>query len=284
MLPIDLTSLSSISIADIPCLRDGIYRDLDLLLTFDYMLRRYVAPVARHVDLTKAVIADCAAGFGWLSFAFLLAGARRAILLDLDAPRLAAAREIAARLRLCDRCDFVAARLQDTPLAPDSVDIYASIETLEHVGAANIRPGIEAIACCARRAVIVTTPNFLFPMVSHDTRLPAAHWLPEPLRHAYVRIAGRGAEDEGNVFAKPWDLRALTRKFRPVSRYQTFDTLDEFDRFYPHYLPYGADDRMRHRGAPKKGQRLLHAALGSGLGRWSFALAPNLASIWVRRD
>jgi ubiquinone/menaquinone biosynthesis C-methylase UbiE len=275
--------VNAATFADVPYLRDGIYRDLDIPLTLDYMTRRYVAPVGRHIDLTTAVVADCAAGFGWLSFAFLRAGARHAILLDLDEPRMDAAREIADRLGLADRCEFVVAQLQDTPLAADSVDVYASIETLEHVGASNIRSGVAAIARCARQAVVLTTPNFLFPVVSHDTRLPAAHWLPPGVRHAYARAAGRGDQDDGNVFAKPWDLRPLMRKFRPISRYQTFETLAEFDRFYPHYLPYGPADSGRQRSAPKRGQRVLHAALGNGLGCWSFALAPNLASIWCRR-
>ncbi len=279
----EIDTIGDITIADIPYLGDGIYRDLDIRLTLDYMTRRYVAPVARHVDLTKATVADCAAGFGWLSFAFLLAGARRAILLDLDAPRLDAARLVADRLGLVERCGFVAGRLQDAPLAPDSVDIFASIETLEHVGAGNISTCVDAIARCASQAVLITSPNFLFPVVSHDTRLPVAHWLPPRLRQAYARAAGRGDQDEANAFLKPWHLLPLMPKFRPVSRYQTFETLAEFDRFYPHYLPYGSDEPARHRRAPKPGQRILHAALAKTLGRWSFTLAPNVASLWLRR-
>jgi hypothetical protein len=272
-----------IEIGDVPYLRDGFYRGLDVPLTLDYMTRRYVAPLARRIDLADAVVADCASGFGWLSFAFLVGGARRAILLDLDEPRLHAARIVAARLGLAERCAFVVAKLEDAPLAADSVDIFASIETLEHVGSANIGAAVAAIARCTRQAVVLTTPNFLFPVISHDTRLPLAHWFPPGLRGAYARAAGRGDRDGGNAFVKPWDLRPLARKFRPVSRFQTFETLAEFDRFYPHYLPYGADEAGRHRDAPKRGQRMLHAALAGGLGRWSFALAPNLASIWSRR-
>ena len=284
MHPIDeLQTIGAITGADIPYLRDGIYRDLDVPLTLDYMTRRYVVPVGRHVDLATATVADCAAGFGWLSFAFLLAGARRAILLDTDEPRLAAARALAGRLGLLRRCEFIVARLQDAPLAPDSADIFASIETLEHVGGENIASCVAAIARCARQAVVVTTPNFLFPVVSHDTRLPIAHWLPPRLRQVYARAAGRGAEDDGNTFLKPWHLLPLARKFRPVSRYQTFETLAEFNQFYPHYLPYGANDLSRHRNAPKRGQPILHAVLARTLGRWSFALAPNVASVWLRR-
>ncbi len=267
----------------IPYLREGIYRDLNIPLTLNYMTRRYVEPIKQRVDLTAATVADCAAGVGWLSFAFLLAGARRALLIDVDEPRLQAARALAYQLGVGSRCGFILSRLEDAPLGPDSVDIFPSIETLEHVGAANIRPCVEAIARCTRQAVVVTTPNFLFPLISHDTRLPVAHWLPPRLRQAYARAAGRAGEDGANSFAAPWQLLPLMRKFRPVSRYQTFGTLAEFDNFYPHYLPYGSDERMRHRRAPQRGQRMLHAALAKAFGPWSFILAPNLAAVWVRR-
>ena len=54
-----------ITITDIPYLRDGINRDVDIPLTLDYMTRRYVGPIRRHVDLTRATVADCAGMFGW---------------------------------------------------------------------------------------------------------------------------------------------------------------------------------------------------------------------------
>jgi 2-polyprenyl-3-methyl-5-hydroxy-6-metoxy-1,4-benzoquinol methylase len=271
------------AVARVPYFRDSQYRDLDIPLTLDFMTRRYVAPLGRRVDLASATMADCAAGFGWLSFAFLMAGGRRAVLIDVDEPRLGAAKEIARILRVDDRCEFMLTPLQDVRLGEDSVDIFASIETLEHVGKPNIRPAVAAMARCARQAVLLTTPNFLFPVVAHDTGLPLAHWLPAPVRHAYARRMGKAHADRGNVFLGPWHLAGLARKFRPISRYQTFETLAELDAFYPHYLPYGTDNRHRHRAAPKAGLRRLHVALATVLGPWSFALAPSLASIWLRR-
>ncbi len=91
------------AIAEIEHLRDydrGMYRDLDVGLTLDYMRRRFVVPVSRHIEIGRATMLDCAAGFGWLSFAYLLAGGERAILADLDGARLAAARDIARSLGL----------------------------------------------------------------------------------------------------------------------------------------------------------------------------------------
>jgi ubiquinone/menaquinone biosynthesis C-methylase UbiE len=263
---------------------DGIYRDLDLNLTLDYMRRRFVAPLATRLDIEGATLLDCASGFGWLAFAYLLAGGARAILVEMDGSRLDAAEAIATRLGVGARCEFRRQRIEDINLADDGADIFASIETLEHVGRANIGAGVRNIARVAKSAVVLTTPNFLFPVVAHDTELPLAHWLPAAMRHRYAEAAGRADRDRGNEFLMPWDLAPLLAKFRPATRYQTFDTRAAYDGFYPHYMPYGPNDRQRHRARPKAGQRALHIALATMLGRWSFALAPNLASVWLRRS
>src|SRR6185437_8646026 len=101
----------------------GIYRDLDIDLTLDYMRRRFVMPLARHVDIGTATMLDCAAGFGWLAFAYLQAGGEHAILVEMDEARLDAARHIARRLGVFDRCSFRAERIQDIGLNDDSVEI-----------------------------------------------------------------------------------------------------------------------------------------------------------------
>jgi ubiquinone/menaquinone biosynthesis C-methylase UbiE len=275
------------AIADIDYLRDfddGIYRDLDIELTLDYMRRRFVVPLSRHLDIGSASLLDCAAGFGWLSFAYLLAGGKHAILVELDERRLDAARVMARLLGVEKRCSFLSDRLQDIAIGNDGVDIFASVETLEHVGRANVRASVRNIARIARQAVVLTTPNFLFPMVAHDTELPFAHWLPAGLRRRYAKAAGRDGLDRGNQFPFPWDLAPLTAKFRPVSRYQSFGSRGDFDRFYPHYMPYGPKHVRRWRAAPRPGQRAMQIAWANLLGTWSFALAPNLASLWLRRD
>jgi ubiquinone/menaquinone biosynthesis C-methylase UbiE len=274
------------AISEIPYLRsydDGIYRDLDIELTLDYMRRRFVMPLSHHVDIASATLLDCASGFGWLAFAYLLAGGKHAILVELDPRRLEAACEMARLLGIEARCSFLSDRIQDIALADNSVDIFASIETLEHVGKANVRASLHNIARVAKRAVVLTTPNFLFPIVAHDTELPFAHWLPGWLRRRYAKAAGRAALDRGNKFLLPWALAPLAAKFRPASRYQSFATLEEYDRFYPHYMPYGPKQVRRWRDAPRGGQRSLQIFLAKLLGSYSFVLAPNLASIWLRR-
>lgn len=275
------------AISEIPYLRaydDGIYRDLDIELTLDYMRRRFVVPLSRHIDIAEATLLDCASGFGWLAFAYLLAGGKHAVLVELDRQRLDATHDIARLLGVEDRCSFLSDRIQDLPLSDNSVDIFASVETLEHVGRRNVRPALRNMARIARRAVVLTTPNFLFPMVAHDTELPLAHWLPRGLRRRYAAAMGRAELDRGNKFLMPWDLAPLAGKFRPASPYQTFASREEYDRFYPHYMPYGPRQVRRWRDAPRRGQRAMQTMLARLLGNYSFTLAPNLAGIWLRRD
>jgi SAM-dependent methyltransferase len=271
-------------IREIGYFRDGIYADLDIDNTLEYMRRRYVAPLAKRTDIRQATLADCAAGFGWLSFAYLLAGGKAAVLVDVDGERLRAAEEIARVLELRDRCVFVRAPIQELGWRDDEVEIFASVETLEHVGRPNAAACVETMARAARDVVLLTTPNWLFPVVAHDTQLPLAHWLPAPLRRAYARRFGREREDEGNHFLRPWSLAPLRRKFRPDTKVQTFSDMAEFDGFYPHYLPYGRDERERYRAQPKQGLRRIHQATAALLGTWAFSASPNLSSIWVRKD
>lgn len=248
------------------------------------MTRRYLAPIAQRFDLGEVTLADCAAGYGWLSIAFLLRGGKEAILIDPDAARLANAKEICRILGVANRCRFLNRSLQDTGLDNDSVDIFASIETLEHVGRANIRDCVREIARVTRSLVLVTTPNRLFPVVAHDTGLPFAHWMPRPLRRIYASPFGRLPLEHGNRFLAPWDLQPLAAKFVPDSRFTTFRTADELKRFYPHYLPYGADAARRTRHRPNPLLLRYQMMIATLLRTRSYWLAPNLASVWVRRE
>jgi hypothetical protein len=268
----------------LPHLADGIYRDLDIDGTVDFMTRRYLAPIAQRFDLGEVTLADCAAGYGWLSIAFLLRGGKDAILIDPDAERLASAKEICRILGLANRCRFLNRPLQDTGLESDSVDIFASIETLEHVGRGNVGDCVREIARVTRGLVLVTTPNRLFPVVAHDTGLPFAHWMPRPLRRVYASPFGRLPLEHGNRFLAPWDLRPLAAKFVPDSRFTTFRTVDELKRFYPHYLPYGADSARRTRHRPNPLLLRYQMMIAALLRTHAYWLAPNLASVWVRRE
>ena len=155
------------TLAEIDYLRDydsGIYRDLDLELTLDYMRRRFVAPLARHLDITAATLLDCAVGFR-LARLRLSPRRRQACGAGRDGrrrgstPRARSPRGSASS----GAAPSSPTRIQDIDLGEDGVDIFASIETLEHVGRENIRASVRNMARTARRAVVLTTPNFLFP-------------------------------------------------------------------------------------------------------------------------
>lgn len=264
-----------------PSLGGSVYHDLNVGLTLDYMRRRYVAPLRPFLDIEQATMVDGGAGYGWLSFAYLQAGGRRAILIDQDAERLEAAARIAKMLGYADRCEFYCQPLQNLDICP--ADIFACIETLEHVGHENIQACIRAMASKSLKAIVLTTPNRWFPWVAHDTGLPLAHWMPLWLRTKYALAAGRKDREMTNAFLSPLDLYPLVESgFRPVSKYQTFTTYSEFVSFYPHYLPYGGDESTRYREKPKIGLATYVRVMGALAGRGSFAIAPNLASVWVR--
>ncbi|MBL8573582.1 MAG: hypothetical protein JNM13_07875 [Hyphomicrobiaceae bacterium] len=278
-----LTQDQIAAIRAVPGLGDGFYASLDLDLTLDYMTRRFVVPIAARLPIAECRLMDCAAGFGWLSFAYLLAGGKAAILVEPDAPRLAAALRIAAILGVADRCTGIVATLQSLRL-DRPVEIVVSIETLEHVGKANVAACVEALARSATRMVVLTTPNRIFPQVAHDTALPFAHWLPRPPRHAYARACGRTHTEIDNHFIAPWDLAPLAARFRSDGRVGTFASIAEYRAFFPVYMPYGPTVAERHRRRPPRVLTVIHATLARLLGTRAYWLSPSLASIWLRRD
>ncbi|MDP6564237.1 MAG: class I SAM-dependent methyltransferase [Alphaproteobacteria bacterium] len=256
------------------------YNMIDIAKTLDYMNRLYVDTIARHVDLSEARLCDCGAGFGWLSFTYLLRGGAAAVIVEPHEGKLAAARQIAAILDLADRCEFRSDFLQEIDLPDKSIDVFASIETLEHVGKQNIRPAIGNIRRLTKSLVVVTTPNLLSPWVSHDAQVPFSHWLPIPWRDGFIRLFGKRYRGF-NHFAAPWHLMALHDGFRPVSRVLTFDTYQAWLDHYPFYSPYG---EARIKQAPSAAMKAFFGAISLLFGRYSFWVCPNMGSVWLARQ
>lgn len=281
MLPIDASSASGIR--EISHFRDSGYRDLDIEATIRFFEARYVAPLEDRLAIGDCSALDCACGYGWLAVAFVLRGGKSAVAVDLDAPRLRAAKSIASILGVGDRIDFVVGSLEDLPLRDQAVDISISVETLEHLGSrAAGRRAIAELARVAARAVVLTTPNKLFPIVSHDTRLPFVHWLPPPRRRWLSRLAGREESDTGNEFLTPMDLGPLQREFRRVSRCLVFPRFEQYRGHFPFYLPYlGAKEKWK--AAPSRGQALYYRSVSFLLGTRSHWVMPSLAGVYLRR-
>jgi SAM-dependent methyltransferase len=268
------------SIASVGHFQDSQYRNLDIVLTLDYERIRYIDPIRAHIDVTGQTLFDCGAGYGWLSFAYLLSGGGRAILCDIDCRRLAAASEIATILGLHERCRFICKPMQDLSLEEDSVDVFASVETLEHVGDSHVDRCIDLIAAATRKLVVLTTPNKLFPVVVHDTRIPFAHWLPQEHRKRYVQLFGR-VDRSSNDFVSPWRLGPIRRKFRPVSAVLTFPTYRSWEASYPFQSPYGTGDRWRDR--PPVWLKATYRLTALLLKQHAYIFSPNLCRIWLRK-
>jgi SAM-dependent methyltransferase len=268
-------------IAAVPHFRRSPYANLDVPLTLEYARKRFIVPIQHHLAIKDRTLLDCGAGYGWLSFAYLLNGGSRAVLCDLDGERLAAARDIAGLLGLEQRCQFVSCPMQELQLAPRSVDVFASIETLEHVGRENIDDCLQIMASASRELILLTTPNKLFPVIMHDTRVPFAHWLPPEARRRYVRIFGR-VDRAGNAFVAPWRLATIRRHFRPVSVVLTFPSVQAWEASYPFQSPYGLGDRWRER--PPVWLKAWYSLVAALLHEHAYLLSPNLCSIWRRKE
>lgn len=273
----------------------------DVLRYFD---KFFVTPASRHLDLSTSTLCDSGCGVGWLSFAFLLRGGKAAVLVDADAAQLGLARKIADVLQLADRCTFHCCRLQDIPLADKSVDLFTSVETLEHVGAGNVAACVDKINRVTRRVVIVTAPNWLFPIDNHTTGRPFVHWLPRRLRDRFNAAAmvehqefrekfrkmegqtgsNADAPPSGDIEAaeppKPWTLAAHLTDFRPVSTALTFPSVADWKAAFPVLFPYPGQGRRTH---PSRTQSLILSVLSPALGRWSFFLNWNLSALWLAR-
>lgn len=259
--------------------RDDMYNHIDVARVLKYMKDRYVDAMVPHVDVRTATFCDCASGYGWLGFAFLLSGGRHATFVEVNRNKLAASRAIAGVLGLADRCEFTDVGMEALAYPDRHFDVFSTIETLEHVGRANIAASIRNAARLAGKVIILTTPNRAFPLDIHDTQVLFAHWVPKSMRSHYIRPFGRD-RTVFNDFVAPWELAPLLREFRPVSRVLTFSNLTKWERSYPFYSPYR---RGGWKMKPPAVLKAYYAMSSAVLGRFSFLINPSLCSVWVRR-
>lgn len=272
------------SIHSISYFRESIYRDLDISGTINFFMRRYIQPLSKTFDISNCVAMDCGAGFGWFSIAYLMAGGKAVIAVDPDSERLEAAKKIAAALSVLNRMEFIVSPIQNIPLTTNQVDLFVSIETMEHVGKSNIKPALERIKDITSQGVLLTTPNKFFPVVAHDTRLPLIHWLPPSRRKKYARLFGREQLDDGNDFISPLDIGILLDKFQPTSTCLTFQSFNDYQDHFPFYLPYGSDEKKRSVKRPSWRQSLYYRIASTLFGRHSYWVMPSLSHIFTLRN
>ncbi|MFV1882890.1 MAG: class I SAM-dependent methyltransferase [Balneola sp.] len=277
---ISLTSKQIRQIAKLEYLRETEYYNLDFEKTLQYIVKRYIEPISEYLNIEESTLVDCGAGFGWLAFGYLLSGGKSATLCDIDVPRLKAAEEISEILGIRDKCSFIAGPMENLTFQENEFDIFASVETLEHVGKKNIDTCINLISNTAKKMVVLTTPNKLFPLVLHDNKVPFSHWIPKKYRKFYTGLFGVKNKPL-NDFVSPFRLNPIRKKFKPVSKTLTFNSYPNWKNSYPFYSPYNYSNRWKE--SPPILLSILYYVLSKLFRTKSYYLFPNLCRIWLRK-
>jgi SAM-dependent methyltransferase len=250
----------------------GVYRDIDINWALDFYQRRYIGPLGAFVDIrADDVVADIGTGYGWLAIAFALCTPARIVAVDNDEARLEAARAIASILRVADRIDWRLGALGQLPLVDREARVAYCIEVIEHIGRS--RPAIHDLGRICDEVLVITSPNLLFPIIAHDTRLPFCHWLPLGLRARYAALCGRSSSQHSNLFWSPMGLLRELPDFNVTSRFLHYSSRRDYLATFPLYMPY-VDGGMRRGDGYLKS---IYYAAASLLGRYSLYVMPSLA-------
>jgi 2-polyprenyl-3-methyl-5-hydroxy-6-metoxy-1,4-benzoquinol methylase len=258
--------------------REGVYGRRNVQIIFGWYVTHFCEQIRKFErDVEIRSIADIGTGYGWLAIAFALKSKVRVVAVDPDEERLAAAREIAEVFGVARRIEWRRGSLGSLPLDDREVDAAFCIEVLEHTD--NQVEAVRDLARITRELLFITTPNKIFPVIQHDTRLPCCHWLPPGRwRDRYARAFGRLALQEDNRFWSPRRLIGTLPDFERESRFLHFPSFRDY---------VAAKDQLyvKERGArelAKKAQRSYYRA-ASWAGQGSIYMLPNLASTFRRR-
>lgn len=251
---------------------------MDPAWAVDFFLRFYHRPLSKLVGLEGTSALECASGFGHAALGFLLAGGERVLGIDRTEERVRAANELATRLGLGDRARFEVGDIHDLP--PGRVDVTITLQTLEHVP----RPldALSALASRTDRAVLLSTPNRLFPKDGHDSGLFFAHWLPRGARRRWV-AAMRPDVRVLNDFLTPMQIESTLRGFRRATVAYNFGSVEEWLQQFPCFFPYSGEGRFLPARSRRRRWRAAAAAFRI-LGAKAQYLAPMFEGIYVRTD
>ncbi len=264
---------------DVAHFRNSEYARRNVQIIFGWYVTHFCEQIFKFErDVRIRSIADIGTGYGWLAIAFALKTDLRIVAVDPDEGRLEAARQIAEVFGVARRIEWRQGSLGQLPFADREVDAVCCIEVLEHAG--NSAAVVRDLARIARELLIITTPNKIFPLIQHDTRLPCCHWLPPGrLRDWYAAACGRRALQENNRFWSPQRLIAMLPDFERELRFLHFRNFADYvqakDQLYLR--------ERKVRELAKKAQRGYYRA-ASWAGGKSIYMLPNLASTFRRRS
>jgi len=266
------------AIANVPYFDQSMYASLDIARTLKFYNDRYVKQLADFTDVTEdTTIMDVGAGYGWLAITFAIMTPAKVIAIDIDEPRLMAAKKIAEILGLEGRIDWRVGGLGSLPAEPGEADVTYCVEVLEHVYRSE--DALRDLVRVSGELLVVTTPNLWFPVIAHDTQLPFCHWLPIPVRLKYAKAFDRHRGEVDNLFWSPASLGKELSEYRVTSTFLHYASYDNFKETFPFYLPYGTPTEVRSLGKAKE----LYYNVASRLGSWSRFVLPSLACVYRRQ-
>lgn len=207
-------------------------KTFNLYETLNFFYKRYVEPLSNLIDIGNARLLDCACGYGWFTFSFLLAGGSRnidqpVICMDLDSSRGEIVYEFAKILSLDNKISFIPGNIANLPFGDKNFDIFTCIETLEHLPKESRKDALKEISRVSHYQLI-TTPNKLWPIDYHDRKVPFAHWFDGRFLTQLEILKGLNSELLSNVYCfEEWiDLEKIYPLYWPYPG--TYKTLDKF--------------------------------------------------------
>ena len=213
-------------------------KDSDFDKMIEYFEKRYILPLKKRVDIRDKVLLDVSCGFGWMAFAFLKQGGKFAYGLDTHKFSVDSANRIAKILSLDKKCSFDVGDIEKLPFKDKSVDFFSCLETLEHVE--NQKAALHEMARVTQDYVVIETPNGLFPKDTHNTGLILGNYVPKCVRRAYVKLRKKPDDlDTMTRVMNPFTIERGLKGFKVVSEMEAFDSIADWVKSRPYYMPYG---------------------------------------------
>lgn len=251
---------------------------LDPVATLTFFDTFYLEPLSRRLDIGSSTILDCACGTAWLAMAARLRGAPRVVAADLYPSTLDRARAVAALLGLEDEIEFVTADVTRLPFADQEFDAVCSIETLEHVP---VVPATRELARVCRQFFVVETINRRFPIDTHDTPYPFAHFLPTALRR---RVNLHYGTSELNRYPSWGEVEGALTEFDLLTPFKTFQDPDDWAAAFPYENPY-IRGRLVELSQPKwRAKQLYYRSVYGLMGQRGRRALDKITGVYGRRE